>query len=159
MSDTQSLPKAPEGAPYEIRAIPGKGFGCFAARFIKRGTRVLADEPLLVITVANYFLSDLDRAFATLTPEQQNLYLSLHSGHGQDPKVWPSAVHSSVQGKERQRIQEQHQARIGKSASLISIFQTNCMGLDDGAAVFPNAARFNHCCELMSLVRFQQSFD
>lgn len=91
-------------------------------------------------------LCDIVAAFEVLTPEQRALYFTLHSGHGQDPKAWPSRIHSSVGEKERQRICEQHEARTGTTASLISIFQTNCMECGKGAAVFPHAARFNHAC-------------
>jgi hypothetical protein len=131
---------------YEIRAIPTKGYGCFALKPIGRGTRILADDPLLIVPVAEYMLSDIETAFTTLTPSQKALYHSLHSGHGQDPRAWPSRIHESVPPKERLRIQEQHTARTNSSPSLISIFQTNCMEMNQGAAVFPHAARFNHAC-------------
>lgn len=49
-------------------------------------------------------------------------------------------------GRESQRIQEQHNARVGKEPSLLSIFQNNCMEMGKGAGIFPNAARFNHSC-------------
>jgi hypothetical protein len=131
---------------YEIRAIPGKGYGCFALKAIKRGTRILADDPLLVVPIAHYMQEDIQKAFDNLSPEQKNLYFTLHSGHGQDPKNWPSRIHESVTELERKRIQEQHNARIGKEATLISIFQINCMELESGAGIFPHAARFNHNC-------------
>jgi hypothetical protein len=131
---------------YEIRAIPGKGYGCFALKLIKRGTRILADAPLLVVPIANYLQQDIQEAFEKLSLAEKNQYFTLHSGHGQDPKNWPSRIHESVSEYERKRIQEQHDARIGKEATLISIFQINCMEMDKGAAIFPNAARFNHNC-------------
>ena len=64
-----------------------------------------------------------------------------------------------VEGKERQRIQEQHEARIGKEPSLISIFQTNCMEWNKGAAVFPNAARFNHSCNPNACFTWNSAID
>jgi hypothetical protein len=81
-----------------------------------------------------------------LSAKQKEIYFSLHSGHGQDPKLWPSRIHESVGAHEKKRIGEQHQARVGKEATLISIFQINCMEMNNGAAVFPHAARFNHSC-------------
>jgi hypothetical protein len=131
---------------YEIRAISGKGYGCFALKSIKRGTRILADDPLLVVPVAEYMQKDIQKAFDKLSPEEKNLYFTLHSGHGQDPKNWPSRIHESVLEWERKRIQEQHNARVSKEATLISIFQINCMELENGAGIFPHAARFNHSC-------------
>ena len=131
---------------YEIRPIPGKGYGCFALKPIKRGTRILADPPLLVVPIAEYYQPDIQAAFDKLSPTDQALYFSLHSANGQDPANWPRQVHPSVTAREHQRILEQHNARVGKEPSLISIFQTNCMEMENGAAVFPNAARFNHSC-------------
>jgi hypothetical protein len=96
--------------------------------------------------MTSYLASDIESAFSKLSASDKELYFSLHSGHGQDPKTWPSRIHESVEPHERQRIQEQHKARVGKEASLISIFQINCMELDKGAAIFPHAARFNHAC-------------
>jgi hypothetical protein len=101
--------------------------------------------------------------------DEQKLYWSLASSHGQDPKKWPNKIHESVvrkhntrtctlsevhftnrsatqKGREVKRITEQHDARVGKEASLLSIFQNNCMEMGKGAGIFPNAARFNHSC-------------
>lgn len=90
--------------------------------------------------------SDIEAAFGSLTDEQKMMYFTLHSSHGQPASSWPSAIHSSVRTKERQRIEEQHAARTDPSPTLLSIFQTNCMEMDAGAAIFPHAARFNHAC-------------
>jgi hypothetical protein len=144
MSQTEVPPT--ENNWYEIRAIPGKGYGCFAKTLIPQGTRILADDPLLVVPVANYYMTDVQAAFEKLSPADQALYFTLHSAHGQDPKNWPKHIHESVTKDERCRIEEQHKARVGKEPTLVSIFQTNCMELDKGAAVFPHAARFNHSC-------------
>jgi len=111
-----------------------------------RGTRILEDDALLIVPIADYMLCDIEKAFAELTCDQKKLYFSLHSGHGQDPKQWPSYIHESVEPRERRRIEQQHGARVGNEPTLISIFQINCMEMSRGAAVFPYAARFNHSC-------------
>lgn len=111
-----------------------------------RGTRILTDAPLLIVTMAAYMKADIEAAFSALSPSQKTLYFTLHSSHGQPATNWPSQIHASVADKERQRIQEQHAARTGPAPTLISIFQTNCMEMGAGAAVFPHAARFNHAC-------------
>jgi hypothetical protein len=100
----------------------------------------------LIVPVAEYYERDIHEPFDKLSQEEKALYWSLHSAHGQDPNNWPKHIHPLVSDRERCRIQEQHDARVGKKASLVSIFQTNCMELGKGAAIFPNAARFNHCC-------------
>ncbi|KAH7134925.1 hypothetical protein B0J11DRAFT_426442 [Dendryphion nanum] len=139
-------PEAPENPYYTIHAIPGKGYGCFATTNIKRGTRILTDTPLLIVKIADYLHSDVQKAFDALSPNDQALYFSLHSAHGQSTSSWPPRIHDSVGIQERRRIEEQHDARVGPSPSLVSIFQTNCMEMEGGAAVFAHAARFNHSC-------------
>lgn len=131
---------------YNICAIPGKGYGCIALRPIPRGTRILTDTPLLVIPKANYMKADIEAAFSSLHPWQEEAYFTLHSGHGQSLSKWPRQIHASVPARDRQRIEEQHAARTGSEATLISIFQTNCMEMGTGAAVFLHTSRFNHSC-------------
>lgn len=131
---------------YDIRESPGKGLGSFATRDIPRGTRILSERPLLSIDKHPYLISDLEAAFAKLSQSDQKKFFGLHSNHGQDPKYYPSETYPSIPAREKRRIQEQHEARIGKEKSLLSIFQTNCMEKGEGAGVFYEAARFNHSC-------------
>ncbi|KAF2740081.1 SET domain-containing protein [Polyplosphaeria fusca] len=145
-TEAKDPPKAPEGALYEIRAVPGKGFGCFAINEIKRGTRILAESPILTVERAPYFLEDIKSKYDRLSAEDKAKYFSLHSAHGQDPRMWPQRIHPTVPTLERMRIIEQHEARHSKQPSLISIFQTNAFEMNDGAAVFFHASRFNHRC-------------
>ena len=84
------------------------------------------------MSIAAYMKSDIEAAFNTLDEHQKALYFTLHSGHGQPTSAWPSQIHPSVPAHERQRIEEQHAARTGKEATLISIFQTNCMEMGAG---------------------------
>lgn len=131
---------------YDICESPGKGLGSFATRDIPRGTRILSERPLLSIDKRHYLVSDLEEAFAKLSQSDQKKFVGLHSNHGQDPKLYPSETHPSIPAREKGRIQGQHEARIGKEKSLLSIFQTNCMGRGEGAGIFYEAARFNHSC-------------
>lgn len=96
--------------------------------------------------MADYMKADIDEAFEKLSDVEKLQYFTLHSGHGQSPAHWPSQIHPSVPARDRQRIAEQHAARTGGEATLISIFQTNCMEMGPGAAVFLHTSRFNHSC-------------
>ncbi|KAL1655491.1 hypothetical protein SLS61_001955 [Didymella pomorum] len=87
-------PVAPDNEYYSIRAIPGKGYGCFALKPIPRGTRILTDTPLLKVPVADYMKADIEAAFQSLTPQQKEEYFTLHSGHGQSPSDWPSHIYT-----------------------------------------------------------------
>lgn len=118
----------------------------FATRDLSPGTRILAEYPLILIPMAQYYRADIEAAFATMTAQNRKKYFSLASNHGQDPKAWPPAIHPHLSSDEKRRIEEQHSARIGNEASLISIFQTNCMQNNDGAAIFYDCSRINHSC-------------
>lgn len=140
------LTNTPDNPFYTIRPVPNKGYGCFANINIKRGTRILADSPLLSVPDSDYMLADVEAAFSKLSARDQSLYYTLHSAHNQSRDLWPKEVHPSVTGQERQRILEQHEARVGERPSLVSIFQTNCMEMKGGAAVYLHCSRFNHSC-------------
>lgn len=132
---------------YEIKAIPGKGYGCFARQFIKCGTRILEDSPLLYVSKGYYYAADVQAEFEKLSADDKKLFFTLHSAHGQDPKHWPlQGIHPDVPPPEARKIEEESKARLAKEPSVLSIFQTNCMGKGGGSAVFPNCARFNHSC-------------
>lgn len=146
VSRMATVPEAPDNPYYTVRAVPSQGYGCFATTVIKRGTRILAESPLLTVPEADYMHADVEASFSKLSAKNQLLYFTLHSAHSQDPASWPTKIHPSVTGKERERIREQHEARMGKSASLVSIFQTNCMEMNGGAAVYVHTSRFNHSC-------------
>lgn len=90
------MPVFTENDYYEVRAVTGKGYGCFAIKDIKRGTRILADAPLLVVPAGHYLQSDIEKAFDRLSPADKSLYFTLASGHGQDPTWWPNRIHATV---------------------------------------------------------------
>ena len=131
---------------YEVRQSPGRGLGAFATKLIPRGTRILAEAPLLFTKINHYLKSDLEDTFNALTTEQKDQFWALHSGHGQDPERWPSQIHSGVSAHEAQRIREQHESRLAPEKSVLSVFMVNCMEMGNGAGVFAEAARFNHSC-------------
>lgn len=139
----------PDQAYYEVRESPGRGLGLYATVDITAGTRVLADTPLMIIPHRHYLKPDVEAAFKNLSEEAQSTYMSLASAHGQDPSIWPSRIHESVSPKEKQRISEQHAARIGSQKSVLSIMMTNAMPWGpslEGSAVFTTACRCNHSC-------------
>lgn len=127
--------------------MPGKGLGVIATRPICKGELVLAESPLMRITMSHYLAEDVEAVFETLGEEQKVAYMSLASAHGQDPSLYPSATSPSVTNKrERRRIQEQHEARTNDVRTVFSIFITNAMQVEEGAGIFELASRFNHDC-------------
>lgn len=132
---------------YEIRPSPGKGLGVFATENIKAGTRIMAESPLLIVDHEHYLKQEIEAEFEKLSEENKKRYFELSSNHGQDPTAWPRrGIHEDAPEDERQRIIEQHEARVAAEPSIISIFQTCCMEMGTGAAIFCECARINHSC-------------
>ena len=139
--------KMPSDACFTIKEVPGKGLGAFATRDVEPGDFILAEKPLLQIQNAHYLAEDVEAEFNKLTEEKKAVYMSLASAHGQDPSKYPTATSSEVTDKrERRRIHEQHEARIGEDKTVFSICMTNAMQVEEGAGIFEIASRFNHAC-------------
>jgi hypothetical protein len=78
------IPGLPLNSPFEIRDTLGKGYGIFSTVPIVRGTRLLAEEPLLRINKTHYMAKDVESAVEQLPKEKQMRYWALASAHGQD---------------------------------------------------------------------------
>ncbi|KAF2758890.1 SET domain-containing protein [Pseudovirgaria hyperparasitica] len=132
----------------EVRHIAEKGYGTFALVDIPRGTRIMSEAPLIVMENPRWLTADLEKEFSKLSPDDQAAYMSLHSAHGQNPQYWdPVKRNAPLSANAMERVEEQYAARIAPEKSLVSIFQTNCMGIDErGAGVFLKCARINHSC-------------
>jgi hypothetical protein len=116
-----------------MKPSPGKGRGLFAAKGIPKGTHVLVETPLLIVSPPalvpgmGYSLSemaaDVEHEYARLSPEQQEEYLSCHE----------------------QRLEGDSQ---GESGRLMAILRSNAYNLDDGrVAIYPKVALINHSCQ------------
>lgn len=132
---------------FEIKDTGTKGLGAFATAKITPGTLIHSEKPLVRIPRSYYMKADIEEAFNQLPVSEQTAYLNLTSAHGQDPQRYPrGGPHPSLEAEEKRRIIEQHEARTGKEATLLSRFMTNAMECGKGAAVFEVASRFNHSC-------------
>ncbi|KAF1981607.1 SET domain-containing protein [Aulographum hederae CBS 113979] len=151
-STTQDGSDSVDYTLFSIRPAKGKGLGAFALKSLEPGTRILIERPLMVIPDPNYLQANVDAAFDPLPQASKDKIWALSSAHGQDPAMWPAAVHESVNPTEKQRINEQHFARINKDKTLMSIIQTNAVGItvgprkEDAAAILEVTSRFNHSC-------------
>ncbi|PGH32795.1 hypothetical protein GX50_04396 [[Emmonsia] crescens] len=109
---------------YTIKAIPGRGLGCFAASKIPKGTRIILEEPLFTVPSTATNLQSVEKVFLkelkSLSKEQQHMFFSLHNAHK------------------------------GRGSPVIGTIKTNAMPFGArGAegAIFPRAARINHSCK------------
>jgi hypothetical protein len=109
----------------EVREAPGKGLGIFAKENISRGTRIVAERPLLKVNILPSHCVDVQTPFNNLPLPAQKAYLGLHGYASNTLKKdndWNSL--SALTRK------------------ILAIYAANHWGRD----VFWLASRFNHSC-------------
>ena len=116
---------------FVVRAIDGKGSGCVASRDISRGTRLLAERPLLDVGPSSP--GTLEAALAALSVSDQAEFWSL----------------------------SQNEQKWGATKSVKGIFMTNAIPSHayskEHRAVFATASRFNHACDANATFRWHAS--
>ena len=129
---------------YAIKHAAGKGHGVFAERAIPKGTRITMERPLLTAPREPGTIDPLTvyEAFDTLSPKDQETYLSLSASEVQIGHAL-ACMDEDLDEDIRNQV-----ARIG------SIFESNAFNIGDEdengivqAGIFPIAARFNHDCK------------
>ena len=106
-----------------IKESPGKGRGMFATTNIRKGTRIIAEEPFFTLAKSPelswsdpYAPNDISKAFDRLPTDKQLKYMQLHC---------PKRTDCSV---------------------LVSIYEANCYEMGSGDCVCFDASRINHSC-------------
>ena len=136
---------------FTVRPAGAKGFGVFAVNHIPRGTRILAERPLLSVNDAS---PDILAAAQALAPQdrQSLLLLSTNSRKFSSPwslvdAIWRSLLNWSSGGSRNPAL---HVIRgIPRSRTILGIFYNNNFALFDEQntrALFPTVARLNHSC-------------
>ncbi|DAA78821.1 TPA_exp: Uncharacterized protein A8136_2606 [Trichophyton benhamiae CBS 112371] len=87
--------KIPENAPFELKPSPGKGWGIFAKRDIKKGDLVLSEKPLFMVKSSTYRTTELAvlAAFQKLKPEDKQQFLCLRDNGS---ARYPSMTHAFI---------------------------------------------------------------
>ncbi|KAI0469679.1 TPR domain-containing protein [Xylariaceae sp. FL0804] len=122
----------------EIRLAGAKGFGVFAKSLIPKGTRLLAESPLISITDAQPSILAAARLL-TLQDRQELLSLSLNEAKRA----------SLLSTLEATWLSFPSLRSLASNREIINIFRNNNFGLADVAgtrAVFKTVARINHSC-------------
>ncbi|KAF2686179.1 TPR domain protein [Lentithecium fluviatile CBS 122367] len=109
----------------EVRETLGKGLGIFSREKIPRGTRIVAESPLLKATAVSSHVVNVQAAFNNLPPPKQRAYLSLH-GHA----------------SETLKKENDWESLPDLNRRVLAIYFANHWGRD----VFWIASRFNHSC-------------
>ncbi|KAF2165997.1 hypothetical protein M409DRAFT_23724 [Zasmidium cellare ATCC 36951] len=131
---------------FELIITADKGYGLFATQDIKRGTRIIAEEPMLVLP-SDVNTSSLYTYLDKLTPDQHAQLSDLAS----TKHVAPPTLKQSI----RQRLQAKYSgaaldAAVEDSLKMHCTFLTNTvyMGPDVcfGMGIFLNYSHMNHSC-------------
>jgi len=109
---------------FTLQDVPGKGKGLVAITEISKGTRILSEEPIIVIPENTLNTEQLHKSIcqqvATLREQQQRAFLSMTN------------IHPYKNDAER----------------YAGIFATNSLPADeDNGAIFLQACRINHACD------------
>jgi len=111
---------------YTLQDVPGKGKGLVATKKIAKSTRILSEEPIIIIPGNRLNMEQLkisiSQQVASLSEHQHRTLLSLHN------------IHPHRDAAER----------------YIGIIRTNSLPTEadgDKAAIFAEACRINHACD------------
>ncbi|KAG6026458.1 hypothetical protein E4U19_002583 [Claviceps sp. Clav32 group G5] len=121
-----SEPCSADGHMHVLQDIPGKGKGLVATRDIPKGTRILAEQPLITLPAkltGEKVPELLYRQWGSVNIDQRIAYLSLHNKFADGIKKGGS--------------------------QFIGIFSSNCreFGRGDKVGIFLETSRINHDCE------------
>lgn len=134
-----------EAEMYEIKQIQGRGSGIVATRDISRGTRILAEAPLMQIYMKSpqSVVEQVISAFSRLSHDDITTYEGLY---GVDfDRVVPQPEKEALRSKEFASEEEREAA-----CRRLATFYTNQFSLDylspHTSGVFADISRINHSC-------------
>jgi hypothetical protein len=123
------MQKVEDGKMYVVRDIPGKGNGLVATQAIRKGTRILCEEPIIRIPEVLHLddpqlLTSISQQVGDLAQHQREVFLSMHN------------IHPFENDAER----------------YLGIIRTVSLPCEDAnghevAGVFLEASRINHACD------------
>ncbi|KAK2877135.1 hypothetical protein FQN49_001379 [Arthroderma sp. PD_2] len=120
--------RLPRNAPFELKPSPGKGWGVFATKNIKKGALILREKPLFVIRAPLEGCIELEivAAFQKLTPTEKRQFLCLRDNGSEVFKCMTDAF-------------------VDNNSTVSSILKN---GANDYPArgLFILHSRFNHSC-------------
>ncbi|KAK4618381.1 SET domain-containing protein 5 [Fulvia fulva] len=135
-------------APFEFQLSRHKGYGLFATRDIKAGTRVICEKALIATPTVDT-IDTIVTQLEAISPEQRELYTEL-SYHKR-------AVNTKQRSVLRKHLATQHQytgkaldAALEDYVKMAAIYFTNAVQMGGkaqwGAGLFLTYSRVNHSC-------------
>ncbi|WPH02476.1 Hypothetical protein R9X50_00534000 [Acrodontium crateriforme] len=132
-----------------VRIMPtdGKGLGLFATQHITKGTRIIEEQPLVMLPPNEAHSRFLWEQFSKMSEAQLKEYCSL--------SFCENIVTSEQKRMIYIRLSRTHRGRelecaMAEEIKMQSIFHTNCVAMGTnsqfGIGVFPFYSRINHSC-------------
>ena len=112
---------------FEVRPSLGKGLGIFALEDIPVGTRLISEDPVMIINGEDITHNDVLTAWRELSAHRQDQFLNLSQG-----KRSYASTHGSL-----------------LTVKLLDIYNNNCFAYaedDDDSCICLEASRLNHSC-------------
>ncbi|KAH7034552.1 uncharacterized protein B0I36DRAFT_360066 [Microdochium trichocladiopsis] len=128
---------------FHVRRAGAKGLGVFASRHIPRGTRLLAEPPLLSITRGQ---PDVLRAASLLSNDNVARLLQLSTNDSRRARQASLALSLLPT---LSNILTRKKASLASNRRVLNVFYNNNFAIGDEAgtrALFPTVARLNHSC-------------
>jgi len=132
---------------FAVRHARGKGLGIFATRHIGRGTRVLAEPPLLSITTGK--LADVLKAANSLDDGKLTKLLDLSINDSKQARRASLALSILPTVYARLAGTRTGHTSLATNRQIVNIFLNNNFALGDKVgtrSLFPTVARLNHAC-------------
>jgi hypothetical protein len=134
---------------FEPRLADSKGLGLFATADIARGTRIIEEEPLVVIPTGlnlAILLGHLVAEMERITPDEKKAFFGLY--YSPSAGAIPEALRTPTQNDVD--LSAGQNAKAEEMLTAFAIFETNSfqMGEDGeyGTGVFASYSRMNHNC-------------
>jgi len=131
-----------QSLPYEVKPAPGKGSGMFATKRIPRGTRIIEEEALMVVSEMSF--GAVIPSFAALEPAKRAVFMELAGAKDKEEVAdLADCIAEAMDMDPGTRISMSYEDQ----AAVQMIFGANSFGIDaETSAIFPLASRMNHSC-------------
>lgn len=132
---------------YHIRHAGAKGLGVFATKLIPRGTRILAEKPLLTVNSER----DLFAATRNLSRENREYLTTLsvneNNASGSTLQEWVRMIWHVIQGSRATNSGLPGLSTLREYQTLLAAFRNNNFDIGDKTqAMFKEISRVNHAC-------------
>ncbi|EMC91815.1 hypothetical protein BAUCODRAFT_305787 [Baudoinia panamericana UAMH 10762] len=141
---TPSFPSPTASRLYELREVPGKGLGLFAATNIPLGARIICESPLL--TISRNELHLVWGPYCRLSNAQKKAYDSLHFYNPPFMKLEQAGRLQLIDTNDTSLDADDIDEIVRDHVRVMGIFATNNFISGPAFAVYEEASRLNHSC-------------